>query len=96
MIWRADARHGCSKQGSMRSITIEVAFEGARTATTSPLSISPDRLTPQTHNRYLLLCRGSIPVAFDLDKVRASVAAAAAANAATAASTKAVDNQDTK
>eukprot|EP00903_Cladosiphon_okamuranus_P008425 g8098.t1 len=28
---------------------------------------------------YLLLCRGNVPVAFDLDKVRASVAAAAAA-----------------
>ena len=48
---------------------------------------------PLAHtHRYLLLCRGTIPVAFDLDKVRASVAAAAA-NAVSAAPTKVVDNQ---
>lgn len=43
--------------------------------TTVPLRPSPPRFPP----RYLLLCRGNIPIAFDLDKVRASVVAAAAA-----------------
>ncbi|CAM9789879.1 unnamed protein product, partial [Ectocarpus fasciculatus] len=34
---------------------------------------------------YILLCRGNIPVSFDLDKIRASVASATAASAAAGA-----------